>query len=54
MSLSPAIAFHDWQPDGCAANNPGSVTEDVIAGMGDYLKLGEVERVIAFRNETWY
>lgn len=45
------IALHDWQPGGCAPNNPGSVTEDVIAWreQARYEQLVEVERVIAFR-----
>jgi len=45
------VALHDFQPDGCAPNNPGSVTEDVIAWRErtGYEKIAEVERVIAFR-----
>ena len=46
------IAYHDWQPDGCAPNNPGSVTEDVLAWWEEHPEvelIGEVERVIAFR-----
>lgn len=46
------IAFHDWQPGGCAPNNPGSVTEEVLEWSGanpQYEKIAEVERVIAFR-----
>lgn len=45
------IAFHDWQPGGTAPNNPGSVTEDVIAWRerAGYEQIAEVERVIAFR-----
>jgi predicted O-methyltransferase YrrM len=42
------IAFHDYQ-EVCAPNNPGSVYEHVNAGMIGYEKLGEVDRVIAFR-----
>ena len=42
------IAFHDYQ-EVCAPNNPGSVYEHVNEGMVGYKKLGEVERVIAFR-----
>ena len=45
------IAFHDWQPGGCAPNNPGSVTEDVrewSEANPQYEKIAEVERVIAF------
>ena len=36
---------------GTAPNNPGSVTEDVIAWYEEtqYEKIAEVERVIAFR-----
>jgi predicted O-methyltransferase YrrM len=49
------IAFHDWQPGGCAPNNPGSATEDVIAWREEaqYEQLAEVERVIAFRMPEW-
>jgi predicted O-methyltransferase YrrM len=45
------IALHDWQPGGCAPNNPGSVTEDVIdwRERAGYEQIAEVERVIAFR-----
>lgn len=46
------VAFHDWQPNGCAPNNPGSVTEDVRAWAKEhpeFLLVAEVERVIAFR-----
>lgn len=46
------IAFHDWQPGGTAPNNPGSVTEDVLAwseANPEYEQIAEVERVIAFR-----
>jgi predicted O-methyltransferase YrrM len=45
------IALHDWQPGGCAPNNPGSVTEDVIEWRerAEYEQIAEVERVIAFR-----
>lgn len=46
------VALHDWQPNGCAPNNPGSVTEDVRAWHAEHPEfplLGEVERVIAFR-----
>lgn len=42
------MAFHDYQRV-CAPNNPGSVYEHVNENMADYEKLGEVERVIAFR-----
>lgn len=46
------VALHDWQPGGCAPNNPGSVTEDVLAWHGahpEFNQIAEVERVIAFR-----
>ena len=46
------VALHDWQPNGCAPNNPGSVTEDVRAWSTEhpeFQKIGEIERVIAFR-----
>lgn len=46
------IAFHDWQPNGTAPNNPGSVTEDVREWSGahpEFERIAEVERVIAFR-----
>jgi predicted O-methyltransferase YrrM len=46
------IALHDWQPNGCAPNNPGSVTEHVREWREEHPEfayLGEVERVIAFR-----
>ena len=46
------VALHDWQPGGCAPNNPGSVTEDVLEwheSHPEYKQIAEVERVIAFR-----
>ena len=46
------VAFHDWQPDGCAPNNPGSVTEDVrewTKRHPEFEQVAEVERVIVFR-----
>ena len=43
------VAFHDFQRNGCAPNNPGSVYEDVTAGMAGYECIGEAERLIAFR-----
>lgn len=46
------VAFHDWQPGGCAPNNPGSVTEDVQEwheAHPEFEQIAEVERVIAFR-----
>jgi len=46
------IAFHDFQRFGCAPNNPGSVTEDVLEwseANPEYKQIAEVERVIAFR-----
>jgi len=43
------VALHDYQ-EVCAPNNPGSVYSDVQAScLMSYEKLGEVERVIAFR-----
>lgn len=42
------MVFHDYQRV-CAPNNPGSVYEHVNEGMVGYEKIGEVERLIAFR-----
>lgn len=42
------MVFHDYQRV-CAPNNPGSVYEHVNEGMQGYEKIGEVERLIAFR-----
>ena len=48
MKPGGIMAFHDYQ-EVCAPNNPGSVYEHVNEGMVGYEKIGEVERVIAFR-----
>jgi predicted O-methyltransferase YrrM len=55
VTPSGIIAFHDWQPNGCAPNNPGSVTEDVRAWhkKTQFEQIAEVERVIAFQVPGW-
>lgn len=48
VRLGGIMAFHDYQ-EVCAPNNPGDVYAQVNEGMKGYEKIGEVERVVAFR-----